>query len=155
MTSQATERGFTLIEALIASAIFAAVVIGLAQLLTIALTQSARARDVLIALTLAQSKLEYLRSLAWEFDVNGARVSSGELATTPLDSHSSDEPPYVETLDRFGAPVADDSLPFFTRRWSIAADEADPDTLLFRVCVFSARAQESPACVWTARTRRP
>jgi prepilin-type N-terminal cleavage/methylation domain-containing protein len=158
MSQRGSNRGFTLVEALVATALFAAVLVGLAQLLATATTQSLRARQSLLTLTLAQSKLEYLRSLDWRFDAAGARVSSHELAVTPADAHAQHSPPFQETLDRHGRVMPPNSAGTFIRRWSIISDGADADTLVVRVCVFVPPARSSAdadACVWGMRTRRP
>ena len=151
--------GFSLIEAVIGASLVAAVVMGLAHVVTVSNAQSARARRALVALSLAQSKLEYLRSLAWDFDAAGVRVSSNELALSPGDSLRQDSPPYVEVLDDFGAVAPDGAAGSYVRRWAVGlADADDPETLLLSVCVFSmsqVRAGLADACVWTARARRP
>jgi Tfp pilus assembly protein PilX len=154
-----SSAGFTLVEALIAAALLAAAVIGFAQLVTRAAQQTLRARYSAITLSLAQAKLEQLRSVAWDFDQSGAQVSSAELAFSPENSIASDVPPFVDALDRFGNAVPFDEHPTYQRRWAVRPLEPlDPDTLLIAVCVTSppdAARVTSDSCVWTVRTRRP
>jgi type II secretory pathway pseudopilin PulG len=142
------QDGFSLLEALIAASLIASVVVGLAQLVSMASGQAVRARRTVAALTLAQSKLEYLRTLAWEFDATGVGVSSPELAPSPPDSLVLSQPPYVEGPGASG----------FVTRWAVTPAALDPDTLVMSVCVVSDAALPASlpdACVWTMRTRRP
>lgn len=146
--SISNQSGFSLLETLIAASLIASVVVGLAQVVTMASGQSVRARRAVVALTIAQSKLEYLRSLPWDFDDSGLGVSSPELAASPPDSLVQNSPPYVDEPGGTG----------FVTRWAIAPVALDPDTLIMRVCVLSAAAPPTTlpdACVWTTRTRRP
>jgi type II secretory pathway pseudopilin PulG len=142
------QDGFSLLEALIAASLIASVVVGLAHVITIASGQSVRARRAVVALTMAQSKLEYLRSLPWDSDASGLSISSPELAPSPPDALVQDSPPYVEQPAGSG----------FITRWAIAPAAFDPDTLIMRVCVLSAASPPTSlpdACVWTTRARRP
>jgi hypothetical protein len=150
-------RGFALIEALIAALLVATAVAGLAQLMAVSLARSARTRQSTTALTLAQAKLEELRSLAWYFDPAGARVSSADLAASPPGTLTHNLDGWVEKLDRFGAPGAPEAATHYWRRWAIAPVAADIDTLALHVCVFTrARPGDAAdACTWTVRTRKP
>jgi hypothetical protein len=150
-------RGFALIEALVAALLVATAIAGLTQLLAIGLAQSARTRQSTMALTLAQAKLEELRSLSWHFDAGGARVSSADLSASPPTTLTHDVDGWVERLDRFGAPGAPEAATHYWRRWAIAPVAADVDTLALHVCVFtSARPGDAAhACSWSIRTRKP
>jgi type II secretory pathway pseudopilin PulG len=150
-------RGFALLEALIAALLVATAVVGLTQLVTIALAQSSRTRQTAAALTLAQAKLEDLRGLTWQFDSRGNRVSSAELDISPPSTLSQDLDGWVDRLDPFGAPSGPDAA-FYWRRWAIApVDTTDPDTLVLQVCVFTngQPVGVADACVWAFRTRKP
>ena len=151
-------RGFALVEALIAALLVATAVVGLTQLVTVGLAQSLRTRQSETALTLAQAKLEELRSLAWLFDAGGGRVSSPQLGTSPPTTLVQDVDGWVETLDRFGAAGAPVDVTHYRRRWAIGLlDAADLDTLVLQVCVFTDGRPGviADACVWTVRTRKP
>jgi type II secretory pathway pseudopilin PulG len=150
-------RGFTLIEALIATLLVATAVAGLSHLVTVGLTQSLRTQQSTGALLLAQAKLEELRSLTWRFNIDGTRASSAALAASPPDTLSQNIAGWVERLDRFGVPGAPDALTHYWRRWAITPiDAADPDTLLLQVCVITSVAgAAADGCTWTARTRQP
>jgi type II secretory pathway pseudopilin PulG len=151
-------RGFALVEALIAALLVATVVVGLTQLVTVSLAQSVKTRQSTAALTLAQAKLEELRSLAWHFDADGARVSSPKLDVSPPATLLQDLNDWVEKLDRFGAPDVPDDVTHYWRRWAVSPLEAvDLDTLALQVCVFTdgRPGVAADACVWTLRTRKP
>lgn len=62
MLTLRSEKGFTLIESIIALAVLAVSLLGLAQLMAVALRQNAFARSNTMAITLAQEKLEELRT---------------------------------------------------------------------------------------------
>ena len=148
------ERGFSLIEALIASLLIAVAIVSLAQLIVLGADQSARVRRITTALTLAQSKLEELRSATWRFDAAGTPESSSALTPSPPSALVQDSVGYVDTLDRFGYHVGPDAA-HHVRRWAVGPlDAADPDTLVLQVCVFGSGAS-AEACVWGIRTRRP
>lgn len=149
-------HGFSLIEALIASALLAGAIATLAQLVMRSAEQTMRAEHATVAAVLAQAKLEELRALTFRFDANGVRVEDPALAPSAADSLSADSPPHVEALDRFGQTVAPDEVPVYIRRWSIAAAPLDPDTLVLAACVLPAGVLRlTDACVWGLRVRRP
>ncbi len=153
-----TSRGFLLLEALIAALLVAIAVVGLSHLITVGAAQAFRTRESSTTLTLAQAKLEELRGLPWNFGISGQRVSSPALATSPPLTLLQDHDPYVERLDRFGAPSGRDDVPHYKRRWAVGPlDSGDPDTVVLQVCVFSTGrpGPAAEACVWTIRTRKP
>lgn len=152
------EHGFSLIEAIVASLLIAISVAGLAQLVTVGVRQAATSQQSAQALTMAQAKLEELRTRTWRFTAAGVRVSSGELSLSPSSSLTEDAEGYFALLDRFGAPTAD--APHYRLRWAVSAFEpGDPDTLLLQVCAFTPGRGAAPAgadaCVSTIRTRKP
>jgi hypothetical protein len=145
-----------LLEALIAALLVATAVVSLSHLVTVALKQSSRTHLTAAALTLAQAKLEDLRGLTWQFDPGGNRVSSPELDVSPLSTLEHNLDGWVDTLDRFGAPSAPEAA-LYWRRWAIALADADPDTLVLQVCVFTngQPGSAADACAWALRTRKP
>ena len=149
--------GFSLLETLIASALLAGAIAVLAHLVVRAVDQSLLAEQRAAALTLAQAKLEQLRAVPFQYGEGGVRIDDPALAASPGDSLTVDTPPYVESLDRFGAFVPAGTGPTFVRRWSIAIRDDDRDTLTVAVCVSVARVDAGPgsSCVWTMRTRQP
>jgi type II secretory pathway pseudopilin PulG len=152
-----TSSGFSLLETLLATALLAGAIAILAQLVVRAVDQSLRAEQRATALTLAQAKLEQLRAVPFAFGEGGIRIDDPALALSPGDSLTADTPPYVDSLDRFGASIPPDAAPMFVRRWSIASRDDDPDTVVMTVCVSGLRVDAGPgaSCVWTMRTRQP
>src|SRR5262245_27514531 len=123
MPSTSRHDGLSVIEALIAAALIASSLVGLAHLIAIG-AQRARARwHSAEALAAAQSKLEELRSVAWSFAPDGSRLSAGVLSPSPSTSLDEDTAGYVDYLDGFGKivpPVGGEAAPDYVRRWSIA-----------------------------------
>src|SRR5437870_3172963 len=80
-----TERGFSLLEVLIATTILATAVTALAQLFAVSTRANANARTTTFASVLAQQKMEQLRGLTWGFDIQGLPTSdtSTDLTVVP------------------------------------------------------------------------
>jgi prepilin-type N-terminal cleavage/methylation domain-containing protein len=180
----ARERGFTLLEVLIALLLVAVLASGLAELFLVVMLATENARHETSATALASQKVEELRSLTWTFagglavsdmatDLSTSPHSSGGsgLATSPAGTLAMSTPGYVDYLDARGRWVgAGPALPAaarYIRRWSIDALAADPDTLLIQVLVTTARRdlaaaaaggirrrQHGDALIATLRTRR-
>ena len=91
-----TKTGFSLVEAMVATAILATALLALAQLLAMTVTANAVAGRATHATTLAAQKLEFLHAQAWE-------ELDAQVGTT------------TELLDRGGV-----------RRSTISAPAADP-----------------------------
>ena len=154
--------GFSVIEVLIAAALVASTLVGLAHLVAVGAQRSIATRYSAGALTSANSKLEELRAAPWTYAPDGSRISSSALSTSPADSLLQDTAGYVDYLDGFGetVPIAGGEVaPEFVRRWSIAPlAVGDLDTITLRVCVFSSAsvhlAKALPeTCVASIRTR--
>ena len=153
-----TEAGFSILEALVAATIFAVAIVSLVQLVMHAAEQSVRTELATVGLTLAQSKLETLRTVRFDFDANGLRRDDAQLALSPADAHDRDVPPYSEALDRFGTLMPAGTPAAYVRRWSIGNHGQDFDTRLLVVCVtpMGIRAAVVRAsCVWALRSRQP
>lgn len=148
-------RGFSLVEALIASLLAATAIVMLVQLAATGARQAAGARRAGAARALAQSKLEELRSLTFAYDAGGAPVGSPRLALSPDAALVEDHAGFVETLNRDGGLAWAGETPHFTRRWAIRPFEGDRNTLVLQVCVYPPREPFPDACVWTIRTRMP
>lgn len=157
------DRGFTLIEVLIASALVVSVIGGLAQLAAKGVAQSQAARTSGGALALAQGKLEELRASPWSYDPGGGLVSDPALAESPADALSADRDGWCDAADEFGRPLArtDVGRAVYRRRWFVGRfDAADPDTLVLKVCVQSvtsalAASGQPDACVSSVLARKP
>lgn len=148
------ERGFSLIEVLVATAIFMTGVVALFQLFIAAHAANRAARGATGATVLAAQKLEQLRGLTWGFDAAGGAASdtTTDISVVPFTSAGtglSPSPPgalqrntagYADYLDQEGAWVgsggAIPSGAVYIRRWSIEPLPTDPaNTLLLQVLV--------------------
>lgn len=161
-----TDRGFTLIEAVVAMALLCVAALGGIQLVAVATEMMARARTHSVAAGLASARLEQLRSLQFEFDAAGLRLTdvSKNLAEEPAGSGGpglsfagaasldGNVAGYVDFLDRNGAWLGTGgSAPpgtAFVRRWSIEPMGGSADLLVVQVLV---RPVASGSAAGTAR----
>ncbi|MGH9387118.1 MAG: type IV pilus modification PilV family protein [Vicinamibacterales bacterium] len=154
------ERGFTLMETLIAAGILVTVLASLAQLVAWSVTQARDAGRRSRALTAAQDQLEKLRGLPWTLDLNGEAVSHPALAISPADSLDESVAGYTDSVDEAGQ-VVDGPPAIIVRRWAVMSIESGtPDAISIVVCAFRAPALGVPregadGCVSTARVRQP
>ena len=156
--SRSSQQGFSLLEALIAAALFAAAVVTLVQLVMRSAAQTVRTEIATVSLTLADAKLEELRAARFAFNAIGVPIDDPAVATTPPDAHDKDFPPHLERLGRFGEILGVEAAPSYIRRWSITPVDGDPHTRMFTVCVSgfgSWGTSLRPACVWGVRSRQP
>lgn len=155
-----SERGFSLIETLIAAGILVTILAGLAQLVAWSVSQTRLAGGRSRALLVAQDKLESLRAAAWTFDLSGATVSGPELAASPSGSLDTNVAGYVEHVDTAGR-IARQTDALMLRRWAVTPlDSGTPETIAITVCAFRAPAltagrDSAEACVSSARVRQP
>jgi prepilin-type N-terminal cleavage/methylation domain-containing protein len=154
MRASPHNNGFTLIEAIVATAIIATTLVALAHLFTIGAAQTLNNRHALPAITAAQAKLRQLQALTWSY---GAEAP--ELALSPSRTLVEDVNAFVEYLDGNSSVITTGGRQSaaFIRRWSIRPrNSTDLDTLVLRVCVYRAPGADLPgACVASIRTRRP
>ena len=130
--SRRAERGFSLIEVLVAAAILAVGLLSLAQLLAMTVSANAAAGRTTDATVLAAQKLEDLRAEPWSV----------------LDANIGE---FADSLDRSGRPIDASSAAAFRRRWFVEPWLGDPaHTLVIRVVVTTAREE---AATVTVRTR--
>lgn len=115
MPRAASQRGFSLVDALIASGLLAAAIAGLAHLFVVAARANADARDTTYATVLAAQKIEEFRAAAFP----------GTLGAESMDY-----------LDAQGALVATRALSMYERRWTIQPLPAYPlDAVVITVVV--------------------
>lgn len=140
-------------EALVAMALLCVAALGGFQLVAVATEMMARARVQSVAAALASAKLEQLRSLQFETDAAGVRMTdvSTNLAEEPASqggqglsvsgasSLDGNVAGYTDFLDRNGRWLAGGISPppgtTFVRRWSIDAMGAGSDLLVVQVVV--------------------
>jgi prepilin-type N-terminal cleavage/methylation domain-containing protein len=153
--SLSPERGFSLIEVLIAAGLLATALMAVAELFGIAARSNIAARNTTAASVLAAQKIEELRALSWGVDAAGLptvdltsdtavspeRPAGGSgLATSPIAALQTNTPGWVDYVDRSGAKLAGGAQPpadaIFIRRWSVRPLAASPaDTLVIQVLV--------------------
>lgn len=161
MTRKHVQRGFTLIETLIAAGLIVTAVAGLAQLFTLSVRFTRDAGQFGVALVAAQDKLEWLRSLAFGYDAAGVAVTDPVLDASPPGTLDADIDGHVDWLDDLGTArgIADGAA--FVRRWRVSAIAADePEAIAIDVCVFrlpgrNAQPAHADACLATIRVRQP
>lgn len=135
-----SDRGFSLLEAIVATAIVTSGLMALAQLTILATRANAASRAAATATMLAVDKMEQLRACAWTVDVAGLPVSDAALQSSPSGTLDAD-------VDGFF-----DRVPGWTRRWSVTPLPSNAETLVLQVRVVGRRGEESR--LTTARTRR-
>ncbi len=109
--SNSTERGFTLIEVLIAIVILTVALVSMAELMAVTLRLQQLGRNQTAAMRLAQDKVDELMTQNF---ATAATVSIGGSLTADVANH-------------FDVPVDMNNNPLpFRRRWVVAAGPADP-----------------------------
>jgi prepilin-type N-terminal cleavage/methylation domain-containing protein len=174
------ERGFSLVEVIVATGILVVALVSLAQLFTIAVGANLASRGTTDATVLAQQKIEELRALTWGFDAQGMPVSDTSTDTTvspeqpsggtglsasPASSLAKDTPGFVDYIDRFGkrvrGPLNSLAGVMYTRRWAIDPLPDSPETLVIQVRVMrnpgdgDANRLRDEARLTTVKTRKP
>jgi Tfp pilus assembly protein PilV len=127
------ERGFSLIEAIVAAGLIAGACAALAQMLTMSIARNMSARSLSAAIIIAAEKMEQLREVPWDAAAGGVD--------------------YVDQSGRLigsGSTVPPDAL--YVRRWDVAPLPSRADVLACRVVV--TRGQRETARLFTLRARR-
>jgi prepilin-type N-terminal cleavage/methylation domain-containing protein len=175
--SSAHARGFTLIEVLIALALFVVIAVSVAQLVGVATNAMWTSREHTTAVILAAAKMDQLRALAWTYEPEQAglpAVARTDLTTnlsepghpgngpglsaSPADALERTVPGYVDYLDDSGRWVGNDLVPprdaVFIRRWVVNPLPADPErTLILQVRVTTVKLDRMRgARPWNGRT---
>ena len=150
------ERGFSLLEVLVASTLLTVGVLALGQLFALSTTSNTASKNTSYATGLAEQKMEELRALAWGFDKDGLPLSDTTSDTTvspetttggagltpsPSTALQQNTKGYVDYIDKFGKKTGtgdvippDDAV--YTRRWSIEPLPTNPNnTLIIQVLV--------------------
>ena len=148
----AMNRGFSLIEVLVATTLTTVATVGLAQLAVMSVRLNHTARSSSLASALASRKMEQLRALAWTLDAAGNPVSdvatdtavdpespSGGTGLTPSppDALTQDTAGYCDYVDGAGRVLRGPPAPAgaeFVRRWSIESLVLN-ETLIVQVSV--------------------
>jgi type II secretory pathway pseudopilin PulG len=156
-SSNSGERGFSLAETLVATALLATAIASSAHLFAVAIRSNVSAQRATFAATLAQEKIEQLRALAWGYDEIGLPINDYEtniaiyppepnggtgLSQSPTNSLAANVDGYVDYLGRDGSSLGGGTNPpaetRFVRRWSVEPLPTNPNnTLILQVLVFS------------------
>ena len=160
MFPHASERGFTLLETLVATSILVTTLAGLAQLFVLGTHLTRQAGASGRALVAAQDKLESLRGQAFTYDFGGGPVTAPALQPSPPSTLGEDTEPYVDWLDVDGIASETADSAVMVRRWRISSlGTATADAIAIEVCVFRAPGvadlSGADACLSTIRTRQP
>ena len=145
-------RGFSLIEVLIALALLCVAVLGVLQLVALAVSATNVARVQGLTVALASARLEQLRALTFDFDELGSPATDVNTnlssatpgpagnGLTPGGSLDSSVSGYVDHLDHVGQWVGNGARPpadaAYTRRWAIAPSTPAANVLVVEVAVF-------------------
>jgi prepilin-type N-terminal cleavage/methylation domain-containing protein len=169
------ERGFSLIEVLVALALLTTMAVGIVPLLVTATSVIRNARSQSSTALLAAQKLEQLVSLTWGVDktLPGVAVSDRStdlsieppgaggagLSASPAGTLDCNTPGYVDYLDAAGQWVGTGaSVParaVYIRRWNIQTFPASSDTLVLQVLVTTVAREQSRTTSSGVRARQP
>jgi prepilin-type N-terminal cleavage/methylation domain-containing protein len=154
-SSSTGDRGFSILEVLMATTVLTVGLAALAQLFAISTRANFNAKVTTVASVLAQQKMEQLRGLTWGYDALGLPLSdfstnvtvvpeapSGGkgLTPSPADSLEKNIDGYCDFLDRYSTSLGGGDTPpagtAFVRRWSIEPLPINPNnTLILQVLV--------------------
>jgi type II secretory pathway pseudopilin PulG len=124
---QDEERGFSLIETVVAAGIVAGAFAALAQVFALSIAHNVAARDGSAAMVLAAQKMEQLRGLIPGVDLNEGGTLAGS-----VDGFADYLDQAGNTLDP-GGRVPPGTV--YVRRWSVAGVPSKPDLLVIQVLV--------------------
>jgi prepilin-type N-terminal cleavage/methylation domain-containing protein len=139
-------KGFSLVEVLVAMALVATSVVGLAKLIAIATRVTQESRIDTVATMAAEAKMAQLRSMTWAYDAAGSGALVSDAATdvsvdppsaggaglswSPVSSLQSNVEGYVDYVDAAGAYAGRGAAPprsaVYLRRWNIQPLPSDP-----------------------------
>jgi type II secretory pathway pseudopilin PulG len=121
------ERGFSLIETVVAAGIVAGAFAALAQLFALSIAHNNSARNGSAATVLAGQKMEQLRGLTWGVDLYEGGALGSSLAG------------FADSVDEAGNILGTGgNMPpgtVYIRRWSVGAMPTKPDVLVLQVMV--------------------
>ena len=151
-----SNRGFSLVEVVIAMGLLTAVSLGVAQLFALTTRANLIAKGQTSTTAMAEQKLEELRGLTWGFDLEGQGLPLSDTTTnlavyppahngsglnpSPSDSLEENTAGFVDFVDGSGTWVGTGTTPpasaVYIRRWSIQPLPTNPNnTLIIQVLV--------------------
>ena len=141
MTNLTTERGTTLVEALIAIGILAGAVVVLAGLSSVAVRTTALARERSVAALLALEKMEEVC------------LDAASSPLSPANAWAADTPGHLEYLNSRGGLLAGRRGAVYVRRWSVTPLPSDANLLAIQVAVAPCRTPPGAAVCGDAGAR--
>jgi type IV pilus modification protein PilV len=126
LTPSNNDRGFTLIEVLVAMVILTIALVSMAELMAVTLRLQQLGRNQTAAVRLAQDKIDELMAQNWAV---AAQLAVGGSLTADVANHF-DTPPTVSLTD---------TARNYRRRWVVAAGPADPAVAAGRLRVITVR----------------
>ena len=157
-SSFSSQGGFSLVEVVFSLAILTGVSLGVAQLFAASTNANRIAHNRTSTTSMAEQKMEQLRSLSWGFDLLGQGLPVTDTTTnlavyphkddgsglnpSPSDTLLKNTPGFVDYLDANGAWVGTGDTPVagavYIRRWAIVPLPTNPNnTLVLQVLVTS------------------
>lgn len=150
-----SESGITLLEVVIAMALIAVAVTGVAGLASVARQSGVTARRQTSATLLATQKMEQLLALTWRIDLSGSGLPESDTSTdvsydpprsggvgldpSPAGTLQTDMAGYADYLDDDGRWLGRGATPpagaVYRRRWSVQTSPFDPDARVIQVLV--------------------
>lgn len=166
-------RGFSLLEAIVASGLMAGALAALGQMFAISVANNRSARAASYATVLAEQKMEQLRGLTWGFDAQGAPISDTSsdtaapvetpaggtgLSPSPAGTLTSNTGGWVDYVDQSGNTLGGGTaLPpgtVYIRRWAVEPLPSSPaDTIALHVFV-TTRVGRGEARLSSLKTRK-
>jgi hypothetical protein len=143
-----SSRGFSLVEALIATMVMVAGIVGLAALYDVAIRTNAAARTATVASMLAVDRMEQLRSAP--FVIGGVRPTP-----SPSGTLSANIDGFCDFLDAKSNPARAD-VATYVRRWAVTPLPSDPDNaIVLQVVAFAIARPTDRVQLVTVKARRP
>jgi prepilin-type N-terminal cleavage/methylation domain-containing protein len=172
--SCSNNRGFTLVEVVIAMGLLTVVSLGVAQLFAASTRANLFARTGTSTSAMAEQKMEQIRSLTWGFDTAGQGLPLSDTTTnltvypmtsngtglnpSPADSLEQNTTGFFDFLDAAGTWVGTGATTpptaAYVRRWSIAPLPTNPNnTLVIQVLVTPLSNEQARVASSFTRTR--
>jgi prepilin-type N-terminal cleavage/methylation domain-containing protein len=150
-----SERGFSLLEVLIATTIVAVALSALAQLFMLSMNANRNAKATTMATVLAAQKMEQLRSLTWSLDARGTPLTDPYLASLPSGSLRQNAAGFFDLVsssgESFGEGTTVPAGAMYLRRWSIEPLPADSGNAIVLQVLVTQRFERRMGAGWNAR----